>query len=87
MGKRFLAARFPLEQYSRRWAWLRLHEGKSNPHQMKPYGRESGNFVYRQLFHKKHQTRQGNCTIKRAVKKTARQHARRDLWESVFCDE
>ena len=87
MGKRFLAARFPLEQYSHRRAWLRLHEGKSEPHSMRPYGFESGNFVYRQLFQKKHQARQGNRSVKRAVKKTARQHARRDVWESVFCDE
>ena len=81
MGKRFLAVRFPLEQYSPRRAWLRLHEGRYEPHSMKPYGCESGTFAYRQLFEKKHQTRQGNRSIKRAVKKTARQHARRDLRE------
>ena len=79
MGKRFLAARFPLEQYSHRRAWLRLHEGKSEPHSMRPYGFESGNFAYRQSFQKKHQARQGNRSVKRVVKKAARQNARRAL--------
>lgn len=81
MGGRFLATRYPLHRYSPRRAWLRLHEGHFEPHRMRPYGLMSGKFMYRQLFQKKHQARQGNRALKRAINKAARQHGRRHLWE------
>jgi hypothetical protein len=72
MGKRFLAARYPLENYSQRRAHLRVNEGDFEPHHMKPYGRVSGKFSYRQLFKKKHASRQSNQIQERATKKAAR---------------
>jgi len=81
MGRRFLAARFSLDKYSNRRAWLRLNEADFEPHRMKPYGLESGKFSYRQMFQKKHQFRQGNRAVERAVKKTARQQAQHHLQE------
>lgn len=80
MGRRFLATRYPLHSYSPRRAWLRLHEDHLEPHRMRPYGLASGKCMYRQLFQKKHQSRQGNRTIKRVVKKAARQQGRRNIW-------
>jgi hypothetical protein len=79
MGRRFLAARYALSEYSDRRAWYRLHEGDGEPHRLRPYGLESGKFSYRPLFQKKHQSRQGRRAVKRAVKKAARQRARREL--------
>jgi hypothetical protein len=79
MGQRFLSFRYPLGEYSGRRAFLRLNEGDFEPHQMRPYGFASGNFFYRQMFEKKHQSRQGNVAQKRAVKKAARQQARCEL--------
>jgi hypothetical protein len=79
MGRRFLAVRYPLDGYSSRRVWLRLHEGDFEPHRMRPYGLGSGKFSYRQMFQKKHQSRLGNRLMKRAVKKAARRLARYEL--------
>ena len=79
MGRRFLTDRFPLEKYSNRRACLRLNEADFEPHRMRPYGLESGNFSYHQMFQKKRQSRQGNRVVDRAVKKTARQQAQHYL--------
>ena len=79
MGKRFLVDRYPLDDYSSRRAFLRLHEGDFEPHRMKPYGLGSGKFVYRNMFQKEHQSRQDNRLQKRSIKKSARQQARLEL--------
>jgi hypothetical protein len=83
VGRRFLADRYPLDQYSPRRAWLRCNEGDFEPHQMKPYGLESGKFSYRQMFQKRNQSRSGNILRERMVRKSARQQARRSLWEQA----
>jgi hypothetical protein len=82
MGKRWLLARYPLNKYSDRRAWLRLHEGDFEPHQIRPYGLASGKFSYRQMFQKKKQARRGNRAVERAVKKAAHQQVRQHLLDN-----
>jgi hypothetical protein len=86
MGKRFLHARYSLDRYSQKRAWLRLNEGDFEPHRMRPYGLVSPNFSYRQMFQKKHGSRQGRRVEDRATKKAARRAFFNDLWRTAAED-
>ena len=46
---------------------------------MKPYGMSSGKFAFRQMFQKRHLSRQGSSSERRGVKKSVRQQARREF--------
>ena len=83
MGKRFLRARYPLDCYSLKRATLRLNEGDFEPHRMRPYGLPSSHFSYRQMFQKKHGSRQGRRAEDRAAKKAARKAFFYGLWCSA----
>lgn len=79
MGRRFIHARYQIDRYNDVGARRRLNSPRFALHHLRPYGLESMNFWYRQIFTKKHQSRQQNCAVKRAVKKAARQQAQREL--------
>ena len=80
MSKRFRAASYRLEdRYSSQRVFLRLNERNYNPHRIKPYGLGEHGFQYHQLFEKRHGTGENNRHQDRAVKKSARQRARRQL--------
>lgn len=72
MGKRFLAARYQLDRFSPRRAFLRMNEAEYEPHRMRPYGLVSSKFASRQLFEKKHHSRLGRQAEERATRKAAR---------------